>query len=236
MRMRVGPSAGLAPDDPVFEVLPIFDPSEGPVALEAQSSRWTRLFGMTLMALFWNGIVSVFAWQAWQSVERGRPDWFLILFLVPFVLAGILIVGGILHALLALRNVRPKLVASTRTPRPGERIDLQWSFEGAAARLERFRLTLRGREHATYQVGTNTQTATETFFEETIVDLPAPACAMGGSASVEIPTSTMHSFESAHNKLSWELELQGEIRRWPDLSETYPLVVLPAAPEKREAR
>jgi hypothetical protein len=236
MRAGAGPSAGLPPDDPVFEVLPLFDPSEGPVALGAQSTRWTRLFGMTLMALFWNGIVSVFAWQAWQSVERGRPDWFLILFLVPFVMAGILFVVGILHALLELRNARPKLVASTRTPRPGERIDLQWGFEGGAGRLERFRLTLRGREHATYQVGTNTRTATETFFEETFVDLPAPACAMGGSASVEVPASTMHSFESAHNKMSWELELRGEIRRWPDLSETYPLVVLPAAPDKWEAR
>lgn len=77
------------------------------------------------------------------------------------------------------------------------------------------------------QVGTDTRTASEKFFGQVLVDLPAPASRAGGHATVTIPADSMHSFESGHNKLTWQLTLEGEIRRWPDLKETYPLVVLP---------
>ena len=210
----------------------------GPVALEARSSRWGRLLGFTAMTLFWNGIVGVFVHQAWQGFARGRPDGFLMLFLVPFVLIGLGFVAALVHSLLALGNARPDLVASTRTPRLGERLDLQWRLRGRTDSLTRVRITLKGREQATYQVGTDTRTASEDFFERVLVDAPAPTCAMGGHATVSVPDTAMHSFESGHNQVIWELALVGEIRRWPDVKETYPLVVLPLAAggAKREDR
>jgi hypothetical protein len=214
-------------DDPVFDVLPDFEFRPGALPLETQSSRWGRVLGVTFAAIFWNGIVGLFAFEGWKDWARGQPDWFLMLFLVPFVLVGIALVFGIFHSILALGNARPKLIISSRTPLLGEQLELQWGFTGRADRLDRVRIALKGKEQATYRVGTDTRTATEGFFEHVLVDVPAPACFAGGHARLTIPDGSMHSFESGHNKILWELELKGEISRWPDVSETYPLVVLP---------
>ncbi len=137
-RMRRQAESGLspfAPGDTVLDSLPDFTVETGPVALPAQTSRWGRVLGFTALAAFWNGIVAVFANQALESFDRGSPDWFLTLFLVPLVLA-------IFHALLTLLNPKPKLVVSTRTPRLGERVDLQWSFTGRTGRSEQLRIVL----------------------------------------------------------------------------------------------
>ncbi|MDJ0852593.1 MAG: DUF3592 domain-containing protein, partial [Myxococcota bacterium] len=231
-RMRSRARLGQAPfpaDDPVYETLPTFERGAGPVTLRTQSSRWGRVVGITCMALFWNGIVGVFVHHAHESFERGRPEWFLVLFLVPFVLIGIGFLFGIFHALLGLRNARPTLTASTCAPQLGERIDLHWRFEGRTDAISSVRLTLVGREEATYRVGTRTRTAREDFFEQVVFDVHGAACGAGGHASVTIPDAAMHSFTSRRNKVVWELALVGEIARWPDVKETYPLVVLPHA-------
>jgi hypothetical protein len=233
-RMRRQADMGASPfdpDDPVLDVLPAFEMEPGPIALPAQTSRWGRVLGFVCLAAFWNGIVAVFVSEAWKGWQRGDVDWFLTLFLVPFVLVGIALVLGIFHALLALANPRPQLVVSTRTPALGERLEIQWSFSGRVERIDRLRLGLRGREEATYRVGTNTHTATEDFVDLGILELPGSSCS-GGHATVTIPEPSMHSFKSSNNKILWSLELVGEIRRWPDVKETYPLVVLPAPRSK----
>ncbi len=51
--------------------------------------------GVTLICLFWNGIVGVFVVQLFREFQ-----WFLAVFLVPFVAVGLLIVGVWLAALL----------------------------------------------------------------------------------------------------------------------------------------
>jgi hypothetical protein len=228
----------FAPDDAVLDILPDRVLPPGPALLPARNTRWDRVLGVVFAAAFWNGIVAVFVNEAWKAWERGRPDWFLMLFLVPFVLVGVALCWAIVHALLALLNPRPALRIDTGVPRLGEPIEIQWECRGAVHRLDRVRIRLRGTEQATYQVGTDTRAASEIFHEEILVDSPAPACHLGGSASFTIPASSMHSFESAHNQILWTLEFEGEIRRWPNVEEVYPLVVLPrAATEgKREVR
>jgi hypothetical protein len=237
-RMRAQAELGRTPfpaDDPVFGVLPAFEITSGPTRLVASATRFKRLAGVLFAAVFWNGIVGVFAKQAWDDLQRGKPEWGLMLFLVPFVLVGVALVFGVVHALLALRNARPVVVASTSTPRLGDRVDLQWRFEGRAARVEHVRLILKGSEKATYRVGTNTHTATDEFLKQVLVDLPAPACTLGGSVSVTLPAGAMHSFKSDHNEIVWELALEGEIPRWPDVCESYPITVLPGRAKSETA-
>jgi hypothetical protein len=235
-QVRRGETALFA-DDPLLEVLPPFDPKPGPVTLRSESSRWGRVIGLTLMALFWNGIVGVFLHEAWQGFAAGQIDWFLTLFLVPFVLAGIGFFAGVAYAILGLRNPRPVLVANTTSPELGGRLELQWRFEGSASRIGHVRVAVKGIERATYQVGTNTRTESQDFFEQVLVDRPAPMGGMmggmDGSAAFTFPEDSMHSFQSAHNRVIWQIELQGEIPRWPDVKENYPLVVLPAREQRR---
>jgi hypothetical protein len=238
-RMRAQAQHGLGPfpaDDPILDVLPAFEWGVPPVTLESESSRWARLAGSLLGTLFWNGIVSVFAHQVWQGHAKGDPDWLLTLFLMPFLLIGIALPFAVVHSLMVLRNARPRLVAGTRTPRLGERLELRWSLEGRTRALRRVQIRLVGCEKATYQVGTRSHTQEETFFDRAFVDLPAPSCTLGGQASIEIPSAAIHSLKAPHNEVVWELRFEGEIERWPDVKETYSLVVLPRAddPHKRE--
>ena len=215
------------------DCLPAVDPTPGPATLAPESSRAGRVAGVAIAAVFWNGIVSVFLGQAWASFQRGSPDWFLTVFLLPFVAVGIGLVFAFLYTLLALRNPRPQLVLGVRAASPGETIDLGWSFAGAAQRLARVRISLQGIEHATYQVGTDSRTATETFHELVLADVSAPACAAGGRLRVTIPADAMHSFSAANNKIVWQLAVHGEIRLWPDADEVFPLAVLPRADRAR---
>ena len=60
------------------------EPAAGPVA---------KVVGMVLFAAIWNGIVSVFVWQAWKGWQGANPDWFLTIFLIPFVLVGVFAFG-----------------------------------------------------------------------------------------------------------------------------------------------
>jgi hypothetical protein len=233
-RLALGGGLPFAPGDTILDVLPARALQPGPTTLAPQSTRWSRLAGVVFVTLFWNGIVSVFVHQAWQGWARGRPEWFLILFLVPFGLVGIGLCASIVYALLALRNPRPLLRVGEGAPRLGQRVELHWSFVGAAHRIERVRIVLKGTEQATYQVGTDSRTASESFHEEVLVEAAAPVCRAGGLATFTIPGSSMHSFESDHNQVVWTLEIQGELPRWPDVKEIHPIAVLPRAPEERK--
>lgn len=68
-----------------FEASSFASPS-GSLVLEAKVSPKGKLIGVIAFSLVWNGIVSVFVWQAVQSWQQGEPEWGLNIFLVPFVL------------------------------------------------------------------------------------------------------------------------------------------------------
>ena len=52
------------------------------------TSPFKALLGAIAIAAFWNGIVSVFVFQLFAEFH-----WFLALFLIPFVLIGLFIIG-----------------------------------------------------------------------------------------------------------------------------------------------
>ena len=53
-----------------------------------------------------------------------------------------------------------------------------------------------------------------------------------GKVKLAIPADTMHTFKSRNNRILWVLQVKGDIPRWPDIGDEYPLEVLPqrAAP------
>ena len=198
-----------------------------PVVLEPSVGPLGKLAGSLFFALFWNGIVSVFVWQAWKSWERGHPDWFLTVFLVPFVLIGLASIAFVGHFALALANPRPRLTVDSAAPSLGDRLGIDWQFSGRASRIRRLRIVLEGREEATYQRGTDTHTDREVFATHVLVDTANDWEISRGSASLVIPDDTMHSFEAAANKIVWELKVAGEIARWPDVDESFPVTIHP---------
>ena len=201
----------------------------GPVALKPRHSPALKLLALTLFALFWNGIVSVFLYHVVNGWTRGRGEVCLSIFLVPFVLVGLALVGALFHALLSLFNPRAVLVLDRDTLHLGEADALRWSLTGRADRVHRLVLRLEGREEATYRQGTDTRTDKNTFFSTDFVDTEDAAEVREGKAAVPVPADSMHSFSAANNKVLWVLTVHGHIRGWPDVKDEYLLNVAPRA-------
>ena len=208
-----------------------FDDTEtaGSVTLRPTLRRWGKLAGMIVFALFWNGIVSVFVYQVVTGHMEGDPSWFLTIFMIPFVLVGLGVIGGVVYNALAVFNPVVELTVNTKQPALGETLNVDWRIDGAGGRLQSLKITLTGEERATYQRGTNTVTDEKQFAEIPLVDEHdrQKIRAGRGSASAAIPTDTMHTFEARRNEIRWKLVVHGDVPRWPDVKDEYTLTLRP---------
>lgn len=209
------------PDQPSYS-------SPGPVELKPKVSPILKVVGAVLIALFWNGIDSVFVWQAVKGWQQGHPDYFLTIFLIPFVLIGLALIGAIFYFLLALGNPRPVLALSSSCIPLGGQLSVDWKLMGRAEAVQRLRLWLEGREEAVYQRGTSTYTDKAVFTSIPIADSTSAFEIESGRCTVTLPASTMHSFKAKYNRIIWTLKLSGEIPRWPDVSEEFEITVTPS--------
>lgn len=209
-------------------------PASGPVELEEPLSPLGKLGCLVGVCLFWNGIVSVFVWAIWSDWQSGGGfDGCMTVFLIPFVLVGLALLVGIPYQLLALANPRPRLGLSRAAVPLGGSAQLDWSFRGSTRRLQDLRIWIEGSEKATYRRGTSTHTDTEVFAEIEVVQIERGQALANGSATLEMPAHSMHSFEADHNKVVWTLKLTASIAWWPDVITEFPFVVEPGRGSRR---
>jgi len=199
----------------------------GPIVLKARYSPLVKLLGTIAFAAFWNGIVSVFVYQVVQGFRHGRPEWFLTVFMIPFVLVGIGAIGFVFRQVLALFNPRPTLKLSPGEIALGGAAELDWTFSGRTSAINSLEIKLVGREEATYRRGTKTKTDKRTFYELELVSSTQSSEIASGQVGLIIPQDTMHSFEAKNNKIIWELEVHGDIAKWPDVKERFKITVTP---------
>jgi len=202
-------------------------PETGPIVLEPAHSPFAKFIGVVIFALIWNGIISVFIFQVVSGFRHGRPEWFLTFFMIPFVLVGIGALLFVVYQFLAIFNPRPRLELSFRTIPLGGAAELGWTFLGRVERMAEMTLTLRGIEQATYRRGTKTHTDKHTFYEVELHKAADPNDIARGQIGFVIPSETMHSFEAGNNKIIWSLDVHGDIRRWPDVKESFPITIVP---------
>ncbi len=200
----------------------------GPMELEESVSPLGKLAMLLFFTVFWNGIVGVFLFAGWHEWQQGGSfPGCMALFLLPFVIIGVLLLVSVPYQILALANPRPQLRLAEGGVRVGESTSLEWSFRGAAHRIRDFRLVLEGKESATYTMGTNRSTATRVFERLEVASIDRGMLAHQGSARIEVPQGTMHSFDFGDNEISWKLKLHAKIRWWPDVITEFPFVVRP---------
>jgi hypothetical protein len=185
-----------------------------------------KLLGLLFAAVFWNGIVSVFVVNLFTERWSGT-NWFLVLFLTPFVLVGLGLIGGAFYQAMALFNPKPVLNVSRRSAAPSDTVEVRWTFSGQTHRLNHLKLTFEGREEATYRRGTDTKTDKETFKVITLAETADPMAISSGSVKLLLPADVMHSFQSPNNKIVWVFKLKGAIPRWPNVNEEYIFTVNP---------
>ena len=199
----------------------------GPRELRPKMTRLGKLIALIFVSIFWNGIVSVFVWQAVRLWQAGEPNGCMNVFLVPFVLIGLFLIFGLFQQFLVLFNPRLQITLSRGVLVPGEPVHLQWALSGRGTGVRRLRIVLEGREEATYRRGTDTCTDRETFASIVVVDTAEPYAIPAGSAPLEAPFGTMPSFVTEHNKILWTLKATCEIPGWPDSEDEYEIVVAP---------
>ena len=223
-----GSSSPAAADPSSPFGVPIPATAGGPLELKPAVTPLGMLLGLGFVALFWNGIVSVFVVQAVGLWRSGNPSTFLNLFLIPFVAIGGVLVFAVARQLLVLFNPRPYLTLTPGAPATGENVFLQWRLGSGGRGVSRILITFEGREEAQYRRGTNTHTDRQTFFTLPVVDsAQSLEISAGGSAGFRVPEETMPSFRAEHNKVVWSLKVKCELPRWPDSEQEYEVVVRP---------
>lgn len=218
-----------APASPYAPASRAAAPVAGAVTLRPTTGRWKRLLGMLFFAVVWNGITSVFVVMAVNSHLDGDPEWFLTFFIIPFVLIGLGTVGGVIYSGMAMFNPRVTLTVDRAAVPLGEPMRVTWQLEGAVNRLRHLRITLQGEEEATYRRGTDTVTDNHTFATLPLLETDDTQTILTarGEAQVRVPADTMHSFKADHNQIKWSLHVHGAVPRWPDVKESFDVVVLP---------
>jgi hypothetical protein len=226
-------SMAVAPMDPSELGL---DATRGPVTMKPRESPLGRLIGSLIATIFWNGIVSIFLVQLVRDWQRGNFQLLLALFLTPFVLVGLVLLGVVVYSFLGLFNPRPEVTFEQSTVRLGEAIEMKWQFRGSTGSLRGLKIVLHGIEQATYRRGTTTTTDTATFLETKLLEMHDPLDIASGEVRIEVPAGSMHTFEGPSNKILWSVKLHGEVAWWPDVDAAYPLVVLPQEPSRLSRR
>jgi len=201
-------------------------PTAGPRPLKSRGSPLATFVFTVIFTAIWNGILSVFVYHLGRDWRRGRGSVFPGLCLIPFILIGIGALVAVVVTFLKLFNPRAQLVCNPSVPL-GEMADLGWITSGRTSRMTTFRITLQGREEATYRRGTDTTTDTSIFFKQVLLESQNPAEIERGRIRFSVPETTMHSFTSSNNKVVWFFAVDGEIPHWPDMHEEFTLEVLP---------
>jgi len=145
-----------------------------------------------------------------------------------------MIAGGF-YFFLSLFNPRLQLTVTPGAVPLNGSLRVEWNISGRTEVIKRLRLSLSGHEEATYRRGTSTCTDKNVFANLAIADTTAEPEMRSGSGSIKVPSNLMHSFTSKNNKIVWCIQVRGEIDRWPDINEEFPLTVLPLAPKTPEA-
>jgi hypothetical protein len=198
-----------------------------PRKLKPTNSRLGALFICLIFGGFWNGILSLFLFNGelfqalnWSSILFG-------LFLVPFVLVGLLLIAGAFYSFIALFNPVIEIAFSSAAVPLGGNVDIAWEVQGKAERISKLSIEIHGQQTATYRRGTDTITDTEIFEIiplATVTDFQEIAF---GSQTIEIPMDTMHTFEGDNNSIKWQVVVLGDIAWSPDIYETYEFRVTP---------
>ena len=206
--------------------LPADVADEGTVALKGGNNSLIGFFGLLIFAAIWNGVISFAVWDT-VGLGEGSFELFSFLFMIPFVLIGLALIGGTFYFFLTLFNPRPDLKMTPGYLPLGGAVVVSWSFRGNPSRIQKLTIFVQGQEAATYRRGTSTSTDRSVFEKIVAIETTEPADIAAGEATFTMPEFTAPSFNGPNNKITWQVKVHGEIHRWPDVNEEFELIVHP---------
>jgi hypothetical protein len=197
-----------------------------------QSPGWA-LFGLLTASIVWNGTVSVFVVMAVASILRGKPDWLMTLFTLPFLGIGVALVAVFIKQLRHNAGVGPTLVEISDHPLlPGHDYRVFLSQTGNL-KLKSIDISLTCEEEAVFRQGTNARTETREVFRRKVYSIAdaviRPGDALEAECDLAVPPEAMHSFRANHNQVQWKLIVHSDADGWQSFQRSFPVVVRPCS-------
>ncbi|MFP4351901.1 MAG: DUF3592 domain-containing protein [Puniceicoccaceae bacterium] len=208
---------------------PAGGPAPATLELRPVTGRKVRVVVAVLVAVFWNGISSLPIIFFFKEKDHGGPDWFLLILGLVFVAIGLLLIGLAVYSILSLKNPLPRVRIEPGRVEPGRSFRLSWHLKGSISRLRNLGIHLEGMEVARYQRGTSTVTDRNVFAQSTLFESTDKGAFREGTVEAALGEESVPSMKTDHNEIVWQIVVRGEIRRWPDLNESYLLPVRPVA-------
>jgi len=195
-----------------------------------QSPAWRLMFAAAF-CLIWNASGAVLVVFAVKSFLAGRPEWFLTIFTIPFLVIGGFAIYDFARQMLIHTGIGPTNVEISDHPlRRGGKYDVYLSQAGRLW-MKTLAFSLVCEEAATYRQGTDIRTERKSVFNRQVfreTDFSInPGIPFEHSCSIEIPGDAMHSFQSEHNAVNWKLVILGEADAWPSYERSFPIIIYP---------
>ena len=184
-------------------------------------------------AVFWNGIVGFFVYELIERFNGGAAvQWSEALFLIPFILVGLLLIGAVILAglnwFVAQLVGRVDVELSDHPLVPGATLRIHVAQAGLFS-LGRVVVFLVCSEEVTYVAGTSTSTAKKDVDQHSISD-PEQNPDGGGlplTTEFTVPADAMHSFEAPNNEINWTIRVTGRVLGLLPFSSEYSVTVSP---------
>jgi hypothetical protein len=183
-----------------------------------------------LMALVWNGIVSVFVVNLVRGWNRiGGFKWLQVAFLVPFVIVGLVLIVAVLGA--AYKWVvswfvgQVEVEVSAHPLAPGAKVRVRVAQRGLVP-LRWVTVSLVCIEEVTYVAGTSTSTEKKEVARHALADPDDHPGGLPLEFECAVPADTMHSFEAPNNKIKWTVRVTAHVLGLP-FRDDYSVVISP---------
>ena len=196
----------------------------------ASSPAW-KVFMAALFCVVWNSIAALFVIIVIRSLMAGRPERFLIVISIPFLVVGFWSIYYLLRQLWVAAGVGPTHIEISDHPvYPKRNYQLLLSQAGRLS-IRTLELFLVCEEEATFRQGTDVRTERQQVHRERILEMHGveikPGKPMERECQLQLSDDVMHSFRSVNNLVCWNLVLEGNVAGRPTFHRSFPIIVYP---------
>jgi hypothetical protein len=188
---------------------------------------------LSVITLAWLAFVVPHFVTAVRDQLRRQPGLGSMVVPTFFLLIGLAMAVGVVLLLARVRAGRVALELSAHPLRAGGRYEL-WACQEGRLPVRQIHVRLFCQESATYRQGTGSSTSMRQVHSRDVyfpgLDPTGDDLTRGVRCTFVVPEDAMHSLETQHNKIAWNLELRGRVGPWP-MRLVFPVIVYPAAEE-----
>lgn len=203
--------------------------NNGRAMLTTNVSPRAKFITVLIIAVLWNGIFACFIPGIREAWNYQRPDIFSALFTILMGAIGLGLIGFTGMMLLNLFN--PRIAVSINPPfvKLGDTLEVEWGFQGKVERIHRLTVVLEGREEIVTGTGKNRRTRREVFSRLPVIETIDPHQIRAGHCKIVVPEKLKPTSDTGNRKVVWELQVRGEIPRYPDMNDDFEIKVQPKA-------